>query len=163
MAIQATPKALGQVKAVGVIGVVVDLVMGAGQVADEVPGVGIGKVADSRAEVVDDVDAVENVKRPPRTIHVPSGAKSQTSVGIVPRGDRSSGVVRVVFGDKVFAREVVAQRPDDLGNGAGVDGLYGVEAKSVDTIVPQVHAGVVEKEVLNLALPGGEALPHGVW
>ena len=99
------------------------------------PGIRIGKTTDPFAEVVDDIDAVEDVKHPPRAVHVPRGAKSQSSVGIMPGCDGGATVVRVVLGDQVFAGKVLAKRPDDLGNGAGIDGLHRVEAKSVDTII----------------------------
>jgi hypothetical protein len=39
--------------------------------------------------------------------------------------------------------------------------LYGVEPETVDVIVAQVHAGVVEEEVLDLSLPSCEAFTPG--
>ena len=50
VAVEPAPEALGQIKA-AVSGVVVDLVVRTGQVVDQMPRIGIGKVADPRAEV----------------------------------------------------------------------------------------------------------------
>ena len=79
----------------------------------------------------------------------------------MPGSDGRSGIVGIVFGYEVFAGEVVTQGPDDLGDSCGVDGLYGVEAEPVDAEVAQIHAGVVEKEVFDLSLPGREAFTPG--
>jgi hypothetical protein len=114
-----------------------------------------------RAEVLNDVDAIENVVHSPRTVHVPDSAKSQASVGVLPGSDGRSGIVGIVFGYEIFAGEVVTQGPDDLGDGCGVDGLYGVEPEPVDTEVAQIHAGIVKKEVFDLSLPGCKAFTPG--
>src|SRR5690349_21626482 len=79
----------------------------------------------------------------------------------MPGSNGGSTVIRVVLCDQIFAGKLIAESPDDLGNGSRIDGLDGIEANSVDTVVAKIHTSVVDKEILNFALPRSETFAPG--
>src|SRR5258708_37971900 len=117
--------------------------MGAGEVAYIVPGIGIREATDPLAETVNHIDPAQDVVHPPGAIQIPYGAEAEVAPRIMPRGHAGSAIVPVILGDQVLARKIVTQRPDDLGNGAGIDGLHRVEAETIHAIISSVHAGII--------------------
>jgi len=159
-AVAATTEALRDVFT-AVSHAVVDLIVGAGQVVHQVPGVGIGETSNPGQQQVDGVVAVEQIESIPGAVHIPGCAEAQCAIGIEPPGNAGSRIVGIVLGDQVLAGKLLAQALHDELDRVGLNGLHRVEAQPVDLIVAQVHARIVEQEVLDLLLPEGEALTPG--